>query len=93
VVFRRGRGRPSAKAKEGQRRDSGAASVAAATTWLTYADEKGAALIDAIDHGKRGDDLAAAIGITKRELATSRKALKREVKGLWPEVHDELGEE
>lgn len=60
---------------------------------LAANDEKRAALIDAIDQGKRGDDLAATIGITKRELATLRKALKREVKRLWPEVQDELGEE
>ncbi|MFL0669900.1 MAG: hypothetical protein ACJLS3_00265 [Erythrobacter sp.] len=33
---------------------------------LAANDEKRAALIDAIDQGKRGDDLALALGITKR---------------------------
>lgn len=60
---------------------------------LAADDKKLTALIDAIDQGKRGDDLALAIGITKRELATLRKALKRGVKRIWPEVEQEIGEQ
>ena len=56
-------------------------------------DAKLAALIDAIHQGKRGDDLALALGIAKRELATLRKALKRGVKRIWQEVEQEIGEQ
>jgi len=60
---------------------------------LARNDAKRAALIDAIDQGMRGDDLADALEISKRDLASMRKALKREVQRIWPEVAEQIGRE
>jgi hypothetical protein len=60
---------------------------------LARNDAKRAVLIDAIDQGMRGEDLADALGISKRDLASMRKALKREVQRIWPEVAEQIGGE
>ncbi|KAB2910501.1 MAG: hypothetical protein F9K30_22550 [Dechloromonas sp.] len=57
---------------------------------LARNDAKRAALIDAIDQGMRGEDLADALEISKRDLASMRKALKREVQRIWPEVAEQI---
>lgn len=48
------------------------------------------ALVDGIGQGLRGDELMSALGITKRELATMRKALKRSAKRIWPTVQQQI---
>lgn len=58
---------------------------------LARNDAKRAALIDAIDQRMRGVDLADALEISKRDLASMRKALKREVQRIWPEVAEQIG--
>ena len=50
------------------------------------------ALIDAIGMGLRGEDLAASLGVSKRDLASIRKALKREIQRVWPTVQEQIGE-
>lgn len=50
------------------------------------------ALIDAIGMGMRGEDLAASLGVSKRDLASMRKALKREIQRVWPAVQEQIGE-
>jgi hypothetical protein len=60
---------------------------------LARNDAKRAALIDAIDQGMRGEDLADVLEISKRDLASMRKALKREVQRIWPEVAEQIGGE
>lgn len=48
------------------------------------------ALIDAIGQGMRGNDLVKALKISKRDLASMRKALKREVQRIWPTVAEQI---
>ena len=55
---------------------------------LSQDNPKIEALVDGIGQGLRGDELMRAVGISKRELATMRKALKRSVKRIWPEVQE-----
>lgn len=57
---------------------------------LAQDDPKIEALVDGIGQGLRGDELMSAVGISKRELATLRKALKRSVKRIWPEVQEQI---
>lgn len=47
-------------------------------------------LVDAIGHDLRGQQLADHLGVTMRELATLRRALKRRVQRIWPEVMGEI---
>lgn len=61
-----------------------------ALTRLARDDPKVEALVDGIGQGLRGDELVSAVGISKRELATMRKALKRSVKRIWPEVQQSI---
>lgn len=58
---------------------------------LAQDDPKIEALLDGIGQRLRGDELMSAVGISKRELATMRKALKRSVKRIWPEVQEQIG--
>jgi len=51
------------------------------------------ALIDAIGQGIRGNELAATLGISKRDLASMRKALKREIQRIWPTVDEQIGKD
>lgn len=53
---------------------------------LSRDDPKIEALVDGIGQGLRGDELMNELGISRRELATIRKALKRSVKRIWQEV-------
>lgn len=53
---------------------------------LAAASPAQAALIEAIGLGLRGRHLAAHLGITTQDLATVRRALKRHVQRLWPEI-------
>jgi hypothetical protein len=62
-----------------------------ALTRLAQDDPKIEALLDGIGQRLRGDELMRAVGISKRELATMRKALKRSVKRIWPEVQEKIG--
>ncbi len=47
-------------------------------------------LIDAIGPNLRGQELANHLGVTMPELATLRRALKRRVQRIWPEVMETL---
>jgi hypothetical protein len=38
----------------------------------------------------RGEDLATALGVSKRDLASMRKALKREIQRIWPTVEGQI---
>lgn len=49
-----------------------------------------ARLIDGIGLGLRGDALAKYLNITSDELATVRRALKRQVQRIWPEVEAKI---
>ncbi|KAA9016884.1 hypothetical protein [Sphingobium limneticum] len=48
------------------------------------------ALIDAIDADLRGQKLADHLGLSRRELASLRRALKRKIQKLWPDVKQML---
>jgi hypothetical protein len=48
------------------------------------------ALLDGIGQGLRGEELMRAVGISKGELATIHKALKRSVKRIRPEVEKRI---
>ncbi len=57
---------------------------------LARDDGRREALIDAIGQGMRGDELTATLGIGKRDLASMRKALKREIQRIWPTVQEQI---
>lgn len=57
---------------------------------LARDDDTRKALIDAIGMGMRGEDLAASLGVSKRDLASMRKALKREIQRVWPTVAEQI---
>lgn len=48
------------------------------------------ALIEAIDADLRGQKLADHLGLSRRELASLRRALKRKIHKLWPDVEQML---
>lgn len=48
------------------------------------------ALIEAIDADLRGQKLADHLGLSRRELASLRRALKRKIQKLWPDVEQAL---
>lgn len=49
------------------------------------------ALIEAIDADLRGQKLADHLGLSRRDLASLRRALKRKIQKLWPSVEKMLG--
>ncbi len=60
---------------------------------LAAASAQQAALLDGIGIDLRGRALARYVGITPKELATLRRALKRQAQRLWPAVSQCLSDE
>lgn len=60
---------------------------------LAAASAQQAALLDGIGLDLRGRALADHVGITPDELATLRRALKRQAQRLWPVVRDTLSDD